>query len=89
MFVNGPELEKRAANFVPLRPVSFLARAASFFGDRTAVVHGSRRFTYTEFYARARRLAHALTKAGISAATRSRSWRRTCRRCWRRTTRHR
>jgi fatty-acyl-CoA synthase len=60
-----PELRKRAANFVPLSPVSFVSRAASFFGDRTAVIHGGRRFTYREFYARARRLAHALTKAGI------------------------
>ena len=35
-----PELRKRAANFVPLSPVSFLARAADFFGDRMAVIHG-------------------------------------------------
>ena len=60
-----PELRKRSANFVALSPVSFLNRAADFFGDRLAVVHGQRRFTYREFYARAKRLAHALTKAGI------------------------
>jgi len=63
--MDRPELAKTAANYVPLSPVSFLARAASFFGARTAVVHGSRRFTYAEFYGRARRLAHALAKAGI------------------------
>ncbi len=60
-----PELRKRPANFVPLSPVSFLARAAEFFGDRVAVVHGELSFTYRQFYARARRLAHALTKAGV------------------------
>lgn len=60
-----PELRKCAANYVPLTPVSFLARAAKFFGDRTAIIHGDRRFTYAEFYTRARRLADALTKAGI------------------------
>ncbi len=60
-----PELRKRPANFVPLSPVSFIARAADFFGERAAVIHGNRRFTYKEFYARTRRLAHALTKAGI------------------------
>jgi fatty-acyl-CoA synthase len=60
-----PELHKRAANFVPLSPVSFLKRAADFFGDRVAIVHGARQFTNSEFYARARRLAHALSKAGI------------------------
>jgi 3-(methylthio)propionyl---CoA ligase len=65
MAEDRPELRKRPANYVPLTPVSFLARAACFFADRTAVVHGSRRFTYAEFYARARRLASALTKAGI------------------------
>jgi fatty-acyl-CoA synthase len=65
MTTERPELKKRAANFVALSPVSFLARAAGFFGDCTAVVHGSRRFTYAEFYARSRRLAHALVKAGI------------------------
>jgi fatty-acyl-CoA synthase len=60
-----PELRKRSANFVPLSPVSFLARAAEFFGDRIAIIHGERRFTYRDFYARARQLAHALTKAGV------------------------
>jgi len=65
MKVDGPELEKCAANFVPLSPISFLKRADSFFGARTAVVHGARRFSYHDLYARSRRLAHALTKAGI------------------------
>jgi 3-(methylthio)propionyl---CoA ligase len=60
-----PELRKRSANFVQLTPVSFLNRAADFFGDRAAVVHGERRFTYREFRNRVRRLAHALAKAGI------------------------
>jgi fatty-acyl-CoA synthase len=60
-----PELRKRAANFVTLTPVSFLSRAADFFGERVAVIHGERRYTYREFRERARRLAHALAKAGI------------------------
>ncbi|MGE3065802.1 MAG: AMP-binding protein [Hyphomicrobiaceae bacterium] len=63
--MDRPELAKTAANYVPLSPVSYLARAAAFFGARTAIVHGSRRITYGEFFARARRLAHALAKAGI------------------------
>jgi fatty-acyl-CoA synthase len=63
--VERPELRKRAANFVPLTPLSFLRRAAEFFADRTAVIHGSRRFTYAEFYARTRRFAHALSQAGV------------------------
>jgi fatty-acyl-CoA synthase len=65
MTEDRPELVKCAANYVPLTPVSFLARAARFFSDRTAVIHNDRRFTYAEFYVRVRQLASALTKAGI------------------------
>jgi fatty-acyl-CoA synthase len=65
MLDERPELRKRPANFVPLTPLSFLSRAARFFGERTAVIHGVRRFTYVEFDQRVRRFAHALTKAGI------------------------
>src|SRR5262245_56055158 len=65
MTSNRPELRKRPANFVPLNPASFLARAAAFFGDRTAIVHGERRYTNREFYARARQLGHALSRIGV------------------------
>jgi fatty-acyl-CoA synthase len=60
------ELRKRSANFVQLTPVSFLKRAADFFGDRVAVVHGARRFTYREFRDRVRRLSDALARAGVT-----------------------
>jgi fatty-acyl-CoA synthase len=60
-----PELSAGPANHVPLTPLSFLARAAAFMGDRLAVVHGARRFTYRDLFARSRRLAHALAGAGI------------------------
>ncbi len=62
---NRPELVKREANYVALTPISFLERAASFFAERTAVIDRERCFTYAEFYARTRRLANALAKAGI------------------------
>jgi 3-(methylthio)propionyl---CoA ligase len=58
-------LDKRAANYVPLTPISFLARAAVAFADRTAVVHGERRHTYAELFARCRRLASALATRGV------------------------
>src|SRR5215469_10873857 len=60
------DLDRNPANFQPLTPLSFLERAAAVFPERTAVVHGARSFTYGEFYARARRLASALAKHGIS-----------------------
>jgi len=59
------ELAKVAANFEPLTPISYLRRAADIFADRIAIVHGARRITYAEFYARCRRFADALAKAGI------------------------
>ena len=39
-----PELRKREANFRALTPISFVERAAKFFGARTAVIHGPRVF---------------------------------------------
>ena len=58
-------LDKNAANYQPLTPLSFLARAAQIFPDFPAIVHGSQTFSYAEFYARARRLGLALVKLGI------------------------
>ena len=58
-------LGKRAANFVALTPLSFLARAADVFADREAVVYGTVRHTYEDYHARVSRLAGALAAAGI------------------------
>src|SRR5258706_9562228 len=60
-----PELRKRAANYAPLTPISFLKRAASFFGARPAVIYGDRHFTYADLHARTRRLACALQRSGV------------------------
>jgi len=47
----------------PSRPAEpFLERAASVFPDHTAIVHGSLRRSYAEFYARSRQLASALAE---------------------------
>jgi fatty-acyl-CoA synthase len=59
------DLDKNPANFQPLTPLTFLERSAAVFPDRTAIIHGSLRRSYGEFYARARRLASALSKRGI------------------------
>ncbi len=60
-----PDLPRNAANFQPLTPLSFLARAAEVYPDQIAIVHGARSWSYREFYGRARRLASALVKRGI------------------------
>ncbi len=59
------DLDKNAANYVPLSPLSFLRRSAAVYPDRPAVLHGERRFTWAETYGRARRLASALQRRGI------------------------
>ena len=58
-------LDKNAANYVPLTPLSFLERSAYIYPERTAVIHGARRYTWLETYRRARRLASALRQRGI------------------------
>ncbi|SOC21479.1 acyl-CoA synthetase [Stappia indica] len=59
------DLDKVQANYTPLSPLSFLARAAAVFPEHTAIVHGRQRVSYAEFYARSRRLASALAARGI------------------------
>jgi fatty-acyl-CoA synthase len=60
-------LDRTPANFQPLTPLSFLDRAARIWPDHPAVIHGRIRRSYSEFAARARRLASVLTQAGIRA----------------------
>jgi fatty-acyl-CoA synthase len=59
------DLDKNAANYAPLTPLSFIERAAYVYPKRTSVIHGARRYTWQETYARCRRLASALAKRGI------------------------
>jgi fatty-acyl-CoA synthase len=58
-------LDKNPANYQPLTPLQFLARAAAIYPDHTAIIHGNSRISYGEFYARCRRLASALRGLGI------------------------
>ncbi|WP_133768392.1 acyl-CoA synthetase [Enterovirga rhinocerotis] len=58
-------LDRNAANYQQLTPIWFLARAAGTFPARTAIIHGSLRRNYAEFFARSRRLASALAGRGI------------------------
>ncbi|BBN87489.1 acyl-CoA synthetase [Azospira sp. APE16] len=58
-------LEKNAANYVPLSPLTFIARSAYIYPDRVSVIHGQRRYTWLETFNRARRLASALEARGI------------------------
>jgi len=65
---NGPYrtgLDKNAANYAPLTPISFIERVADVYPTRTAWVHGPERKSYGEFRERARRLAAALDRRGV------------------------
>jgi acyl-CoA synthetase (AMP-forming)/AMP-acid ligase II len=54
----------------PLTPLDFLARTASVYRDRIAVVEGERRFTYALLEDRVRRLAAALENLGVGPGDR-------------------
>jgi len=58
-------LDKCAANYVPLTPLSHLRRAAQVFATDQAVIYGNHRKTYAEYHARCTRLASALAAMGV------------------------
>ncbi|NBP94335.1 MAG: long-chain-fatty-acid--CoA ligase [Gammaproteobacteria bacterium] len=58
-------LPKVDANFEPLSPVSFLRRAAQIAPNHTAIIHGTRRYSYAQFLERSCQLAHALASRGV------------------------
>ena len=60
------DLDRNAANFQPLTPLGLLERAATLFPAHTAIIHGALRRSYADFYARARRLASALARRGVT-----------------------
>ncbi len=58
-------LERNAANYVPLTPLSFLNRAVQIWPDHLAVVYGAHRKTYAEYAERVSRLASGLAGLGV------------------------
>jgi len=77
-------LDKTQANYVPLSPISFLARSAHVYPKLTSVVHEQRRFTWAETYARSRRFASWLVAQGIRRGDTVGPCCRTSRRCMKR-----
>jgi len=59
------DLERNAANHVPLSPISLVEWAADVFPDRCAVIHGPLRYSWSQMLARARRLASVLAARDI------------------------
>ena len=59
------DLDKNAANYVPLTPLTFLRRTADVYPERTAVIHGGLKRTWKQTYERCVRLGSALKRRGI------------------------
>ncbi len=66
MSIYDLDLDRSAANFVALSPVSFVERSAEVFADLPAVVHGARRYTWAQTRDRSARLAAALRSLGVA-----------------------
>jgi len=60
-------LDKNAANYVPLSPLSCVARSALVYPDRSSVIYNDRHFTWAQTYERCRRLASALAARGVGS----------------------
>jgi fatty-acyl-CoA synthase len=66
MSIYDQHLDRNAANFVAMSPVSFVERSAEVFGDLPAVIHGARRSTWAQLRERSARLAAALRALGVT-----------------------
>jgi fatty-acyl-CoA synthase len=58
-------LDKTPANYVPLTPLSFLARSAAVYPGQLSTVYEGRSFTWSETYERCRRFASYLAGRNI------------------------
>ena len=58
-------LDKTPANYVPLTPLSFLARSAAVYPDHISAVYEGRSFTWKQTFERCKRFASYLAGRGI------------------------
>ncbi|MDE2565719.1 MAG: AMP-binding protein, partial [Burkholderiales bacterium] len=59
-------LDRQAANFTALSPVSFVERSAEVYAELPAVIHGARRYSWARLRDRSARLAAALRALGVA-----------------------
>ena len=65
------DLDKNAANYSALSPLTFIERAASVYPERCALIYNDTRRSWSETYARCRQLADALKQHGVEADDKS------------------
>ena len=58
-------LDKNAANFVPLSPLSFIEKTKDVYPNYASVIYGDRTYTWLETYNRCLKFASALERHGI------------------------
>ena len=61
------DLDRNAANFSPLSPITFIERAASVYPGRCAMVYNETQRDWSETYRRCRQFAVALQRRGVTA----------------------
>src|SRR6201984_3341725 len=61
-------LDKTPANYVPLTPLSFLARSAAVYPNHISTVYEGRRFTWSQTYERSKRFGSYPASRGIGQA---------------------
>ena len=59
-------LDKNAANYSPLSPLTFIERAAAVYPERCALVYNEARRSWSETYRRCCRFASALQQRGVT-----------------------
>jgi fatty-acyl-CoA synthase len=59
------DLDKNAANYTPLSPLTFIERAAAVYPARAAIIYREFEQSWAETYRRCRRFASALRRHGI------------------------
>ena len=67
---DDPGVDTPETWITPLTPLSFLRRSAAVYPEKTAIVHGSSRWTYAQFAADAQRLARGLRASGVGPGDR-------------------
>ena len=59
------DLDKNAANYVPLTPLTFIKRAKEIYPDYEAIIYEDRKYSWAEVYKRTVKFASALNKIGV------------------------
>ena len=65
MSLYDTNLNKNAANYVPLTPLTFIKRAKEIYPDYEAIIYEDRKYSWAEVYKRTVKFASALIKIGV------------------------